>query len=323
MRCVLIHNPVSGRNRHLHKATLSEISIALSNLGHSVEVIPTTAPGSAKLQTCNAVRAGADIVFACGGDGTINEVLQGLVSEGSQPSSTLGIIPLGSANALARHLHLSLDPVQAVLQQMSGVPHTIPVGKITYADQSRYFAVMAGAGPDGALAYHLLTTHKSRLGRIAYSLHAARLFATHTFLPFEVAFTLSASNIVQTRQAVSVMAARVSDLGGLFSRLTSRNASLDDPHLRLSILRGPAAFSLPLWFVLGWLQLNGINPFLEFIDVTSFACRPTAHSAAHFEADGECLGRIPMHVSIVPNALRILLPTNELHPTHGRNIGCG
>lgn len=309
MRCVLIVNPASGRNRHLREETLRQIAAALSNLGHSVKIAPTTASGSATLQTRQAIHDGAEIVFACGGDGTIHEVLQALVSEDAPPACALGIIPLGSANALARHLHLSLAPLQAALQQIHGAAHTIPVGKLVYADQVRYFTVMAGAGPDGALAYSLLTAHKSSLGRLAYYMRAARLFATRSFRPFEVEFTRTASSLAQTQQAVSVIATRVHNLGGLFSRLTHGQASVHGDRLHLHILRGPALLSLPLWFVLGWLNLNRVNPFLTFAGVTGFACRPSNYPAAHFQADGECLGRIPMQVSIVSNALRILLPS--------------
>jgi diacylglycerol kinase (ATP) len=309
VRCVLIYNPSAGRNRHLREDTLRQISDALLGLGHSVELTPTTAPGSATLQACDAVRAGADVVFACGGDGTVHEVLQGLVSENGDATGILGVIPFGSANALARHLHISLDPLQAALQEINGMPHEIPVGKLAYRDQIRYFAVMAGAGPDGALVYELLASQKSNLGRLAYYLHAARLFATRRFRPFEVEFTAVATNTRHAQQAVSIMTARVDDLGGLFSKLTGGHASIDDAHLQLLILRGPAVLSLPLWFVLGWLNLNRINPYLTSVGVTGFLCRPSSHPSSHFQADGEWLGRIPMQVSIVPNALRILLPS--------------
>lgn len=268
----------------------------------------TTAPGSATLQAREAVRGGAEIVFACGGDGTIHEVLQGLVSETGEPSAALGVIPLGSANALARHLRLSLDPLKAALQQVDASPRTIPVGKVEYGGQVRYFTVMAGAGPDGALVYDSLSAHKSDLGRLAYYLRAARLFATRRFDPFEVEYADAASGASIAQRAVSAMAVRVDDLGGLFSRLTGRGAGVQDTHLQLLILSAPAWFSLPLWFLSGWLGLNSVNRFLHCVKTDSFACRPLSVPFPHFEADGEWLGRIPMQVSLVQNGLRVLLP---------------
>ncbi|MDR3774870.1 MAG: diacylglycerol kinase family protein [Terracidiphilus sp.] len=308
MRCVLLYNPASGRQRHRHAEQIRRTADALSALGHQVELTSTTAPGSATLQTQGAVRGGAEVIFACGGDGTIHEVLQGLVSETGEPSAALGIIPLGSANALARHLRLSLDPVQAALAQINCASRTIPVGKVEYVGRVRYFTVMAGAGPDGALVYDLLSAHKTTMGRWEYYLRAARLFATRRFEPFEVECADAASGDQVTRKAVSAMAVRVGDLGGLFSRLAGGGAGVEDAQLQLLILSGPAWLSLPLWFVCGWLGLNGVNRFLRCVKTESFACRPVGVPSPHFEADGEWLGRIPMRVSVVRDAVRILMP---------------
>ena len=319
MRCTLIYNPASGRKRKLRADQLSQVAEALSSIGHTVEFIATAAPGSAAVQARDAARSGAEIVFACGGDGTIHEVLQGLVSETGEATAALGIIPLGSANALARHMRLSLDPLKAALKGIRGSPLYVPVGKLEYGDQLRYFIVMAGAGPDGVLVYDLLTDQKSSLGRLAYCLHAARLFTTHRFRPFEIEYTDEVTGQARTQKAVGAMTVRVESLGGLFGKLADHNASIMDAHLRLLIMSPPAALSLPLWFVTGWLNLHGLNPLLRSVDVTVFSCRPLVGPAPHFQADGEWLGRIPMRVSIVPNALRLLLPLQEQFPGKHRN----
>src|SRR5208282_3007550 len=130
--------------------------------------IVTTGPGSAGGQARDAVRNGVEVVFACGGDGTVHEVLQGLVADRGNPRAALGIVPMGSANALARHLGISFDAERAVEEQALGERRRISVGRIEIGDQVRYFAVMAGAGPDGALVYELHSAEKSRWGRLAY-----------------------------------------------------------------------------------------------------------------------------------------------------------
>jgi len=221
---VLLYNPVSGRNRACRAEQLNRVAEALSALGHFVEMTDTKAAGTAGAQARKAAQAGADIVFACGGDGTVHEVIQGLVNESAEPAAALGILPLGSANALARHLGLSLDPAEAALQQIRGKVQTIPAGKVEYGGDARYFLVMAGVGPDAALVYKLLTGHKSGLGRWAYYIQAARLFATRRFRTFELQFTETGTSKTVKRLAVCVMAVRVGDLGGLFSRLVNRNA---------------------------------------------------------------------------------------------------
>lgn len=311
MHCVLIYNPVSGRKRLRRAAQIRDVSNVLIALGHRVDSIATLAPGSAITQARDAAANGAEIIFACGGDGTVHEVIQGLVSESGPPDSVLGVIPLGSANALARHMHLSLDPKTAALQQIRGTVHTLPIGKVAFGDRTRYFAVMAGAGADGALTYEVLGADKSRLGRLAYYFHAARIFLTRRFYPFEIEYIEAESKKVEIRQAVSVMAIRVDDLGGLFSRLAARQASIHDAHLRLLILGPPAAISLPLWFLSGWLNLHSFNPFLHFVDVSGFYCGRGPEVAPHIQADGEWIGHAPMQVSLVPSALRLLVPSRD------------
>ncbi len=75
-------------------------------------------------------------------------------------AAALGVVPLGTANVLARNLGLSLDPVKALQQQLSFAPRAISAGEARYAtkdgEAKRYFTVMAGAGPDGALVYRRL-----------------------------------------------------------------------------------------------------------------------------------------------------------------------
>jgi diacylglycerol kinase (ATP) len=311
VRCVLIQNPASGKNRHLREEQLRKILETLSERGYSAEVWATTGPGSATMQARKAAASGADIVFACGGDGTVNEIVQGLVSETREPATALGILPLGSANALARHLCVSMNPSIAVLQQIDSETRVVSVGKVVQNDQPRYFTIMAGAGPDGALASKVSGAHKSSLGRLAYYLHAGQLFFTQRFHPFEVRCGGTSSDGFATHRAVAVMAARIGNLGGLFSKLTDRQASIDDDHLRVLIVAPPAAISLPLWFILGWLNLHRLNPLVSFLDVTEFSCCDHAGVFTHVQVDGEWAGYAPMQVSIVHRALRLCVPLQK------------
>jgi diacylglycerol kinase (ATP) len=312
MRCTLIYNPAAGRSRQRRNEQLRLVQEALSARGHVVNLIATKAPGSAMAQAREAAES-ADIVFACGGDGTVHEVLQGLVSERGNPTVCLGIVPIGSANALARHLLLSLDPLTAALQQVEGETVAVPAGRLVHNNEHRYFAVMAGAGPDGTLAYEVLAAHKSNLGRLAYYMHAARLFMTRRFRPYDIRYCEAGSDKVQTRKAVSIMAIRIADMGGLFRGLASRKASIYDPYLHLLVLAPPAAISLPLWFLSGWLNLHWLNPYLRFIDVSE-ASSDTKTTDLHIQVDGEWLGRGAMSLSLIPNALLLRVPSTSLRP---------
>jgi diacylglycerol kinase family enzyme len=321
MRCALIYNPAAGTRREQRIDEVERAAARLRSLGHEALVIATIGPGSAGGQARDAVREGAEVVFACGGDGTVNEVLQGLVADTGNPraaldtvlGAALGIIPLGSANALARQLRIPLDAERAVEEQIRGEWMTISVGKLEIGGQVQHFAVMVGAGPDGALVYELHSAGKSRMGRLAYALHAARIFAARRFSRFAIEYT-EMDGTVRTLDVVSVMAARVDCLGGLFTGLVERGDAMDKQSLRLSLLRPPGLISLPLWFLTGWLGLRRVNPFLVEARAREFACRPVSDgggpcdSDVHCEADGEWLGRIPMRVSVTPDALTVLAP---------------
>lgn len=301
MRALILFNPYAGAT--LRGDLLENVAQVMRARGHTVQVQPTVSQGSGGYQAQQAILAGFDTIFACGGDGTIHDVLQGMVD---QPA-TLGIIPLGTANALARHIGLSLDPLQAALQQLDFVPQLLPLGKIEMDGTTpRYFAVMAGAGADGALVYRMLASAKQHLGRTAYYLRAARLFATHRFPVFSVDYTALGSSHVRHCKAVSVMALRVGDLGGIFSPLATGGA-IHDAHLQLVIIKPHAWLSLPLWFVGGYSGLQRWNPLLETVNVSEFTVA-SLRSAINLQADGEWIGKAPMRVSIAPNALRLLLP---------------
>jgi diacylglycerol kinase family enzyme len=165
---------------------------------------------------------------------------------------------------------------------------------------------MAGAGPDGALVYRMTHADKERLGRLAYYIRAATLFATHPFEWFNLEFVETGSRQRQTMRAVAVMAARVSDLGGLFRKLVG-DGQVHHAHLQLIAIRPPAWLSLPAWFALSWLGLSRYNPMMRTMNVDEFDCIPIGKSRVHIQADGEWLGNAPMRVTLVPNAIRLLM----------------
>jgi YegS/Rv2252/BmrU family lipid kinase len=308
-RAALIVNAAAGRRKNL-QALVPQLVQVLEQRGVRVDVVTTTAAGEAQAIASSAATNRCDLVFACGGDGTVHEVLQGLVGT----AAALGVVPLGTANVLARNLGLSLDPVKALQQQLSFVPRAISAGEVSYAtndgEAKRYFTVMAGAGPDGALVYRALAGRRSRLGRGVYYTHAVRLFLTRRFPAFRVEYRRSDSGEWEERLGVSVMCARVANLGGVFSRLAPGGSLLDDD-LELVVVRPPAGISLPAWFALSSVGLHR-NPWIETVRVTEFRCVPLATAQRiHTEVDGEWIGYLPMSVRLIPQAVWMLMP-NEI-----------
>ena len=304
-RVLLLFNPAAGKRRGERLRVIETMERALRGRGLDVRSVATAGPGTAAAQAAAACADGVDIVFACGGDGTVHEVIQGMAF---QARAALGVVPLGSANALARHLGLSLDPVRAALQQVESPGRMIPLGMVTYqsgcGEASRYFVVMAGAGPDGALMYKMLGSGKGPLGRAMYYVRSVELFFRRRFSPFTV------TTPAGYRRAVSAMAVRVADLGGLFSPLI-RGADFEDAQLQLTTIAGPAGVSLPAWFALSWARLHRHNRYVRTDQVESFTCSVGESDAVQVQADGEHLGHTPMAVVLVPGALRLLMSSSQ------------
>src|SRR5215467_8025793 len=114
-RAALFYNPLSGRRKKYRPQDVEATASVLRNAGVEVDVAPTRAASDAAAQVRMAVRDGFDTIVACGGDGTIHDVLQGLAGK----DAALGIIPLGTANALAHDLRLPLTPQGAAKALLS------------------------------------------------------------------------------------------------------------------------------------------------------------------------------------------------------------
>ena len=296
----LIVNPVARQARRF-EAQLPAIKLLLRQNGFSVNVFRTTsAPESARVLAAAAAGV-STLVLACGGDGTVHGVVQGI----ARTAAILGIVPLGTANALARNLGLPMQPLAAVASLMTYKPQRIPLGQITTAKGTRWFAVMAGCGPDGMLVDELSRAGgqrmKARFGRAAYYAHAARLFFRRRWLQFPAKFKLSDSDPWTSAHVVAVMVSRVADLGGVFSATTPL-AQMADNRLHLQLVRGPGWISLPAWMMCARLGLP--NPWLTTVDCAEVEC--DGHGV-YAQADAEGMGSLPMRLRVVPNALSVLM----------------
>ncbi len=187
-KAFLIYNPASGRRRAKRALHISHIVDVLRKAGVQVEACATTHAGSATQQAHEAVVAGFDTVVACGGDGTANEVLNGLMQTSADVA--LGLLPLGSGNLLASDLGLPADPVAAAHKLLGYQPRAFRPGVVSSqgkgGPQKRYFLVAAGVGADAQLMYRTNVEAKERWGRNAYFLEMARMALHGRYPMFQV-----------------------------------------------------------------------------------------------------------------------------------------
>ena len=311
-KAALLYNPLSGRRRGRRQQDVEIALGVLRDAGIEVSVAATRSAKDATEQTRQAVAESCEAVFACGGDGTVHDVLQGLVGT----SIALGIIPLGTGNALAHDLRLPLSPADAARTLLTATPRRIAVGQVTYQDfsgeqGSKYFTVALGIGVDAHLFYKLNPLMKLRLGMGAYYAQATRLWLTHKMDYFTV--ELPHKDPRQTRQTEvsQLLAVRIRDFGGPLHELAP-GASLERDDLRLVLFHTRSRFAYVRYVMQGFLGMNRKVKGIELVDSAEAICRPLANDQEStrilVQADGELLGTLPAEISMVPNAVTLLVP---------------
>jgi len=314
-KAALLYNPHSGRRRKQRVQDVEAAASVLRAAGIELDISPTRAASDAGAQVRMAIRDGFDTIIACGGDGTIHDVLQGLTGK----DAALGVIPLGTANAFAHDLRLPMSPEGAARALLAGVPKRFAVGRIDYRDFNslpafRYFTVAAGVGVDAHLFYNLNRLIKDRMGMLAYYKKATHLWLTHRMRYFEAEFALNGSAPIHEKRLSEMLAVRINYFGGVLRELAP-GASLARNDMRLVLCRtGNRAMYLAYVFR-GMLGMSSGVPGIELAYADSVTCRSVPGEKPekiYVEADGELLGRLPMTLSIVPDAMTVLVPAG--HP---------
>jgi diacylglycerol kinase (ATP) len=306
----LIYNPASGQYSARRTAAIQDALDVLRSAGVETEEFQTDSAGGGTTCAQKAIDANCDAVVACGGDGTVHEVVQSLVGT----NVALGVIPLGTANALASDLGLLGSPVKVTRALLSCQPVRVPVGRIHYRDSagnddSRYFIVAAGVGADALLMSRMDAGLKRRLGYVLYLLEAFRIWATDPFPLFQAAFTKNGHDAAREAEISQLLAVRVRSFGGVLRQLAP-GSTLHSGNLNLLAFKTRNRLRY-LSFLLA--VLAGRHTFLgeiELWNATSVECRPRNGSSNKIfvEADGEVLGSLPMRMEVVPDALTLLIP---------------
>ena len=311
-RVALIYNPASGQRSRKHRAAIDKALAVLRDAGIEAEALETLAPGSAGIQVEEAMRRGCDTIIACGGDGTVHEILQSLVGT----TVALGVVPLGTANAMAANLSLHTSPAKAVCKMLAALPVRFSVGLISYRDdsgatRSRYFTVAAGVGADALFISRLNPALKRRLGYLLYIIEGFRVWATHSFPLFEAVFVEPASPQPRVEIISQLLAVRIRNFGGVLNNFIP-GATLHNDALRLVAFKTRSRlryFRFLLGALFGRASFTGK---IEVLDAVSVVCRPRDDSSPRgfAEADGEFLGHLPVRIEIVPQAVYLLIPPN-------------
>ena len=290
-RLAAIYNPQSGGGGYRRDAPL--IFDALRGLGYEVEELPTQQPGDASRLAREAVAAGFDLVTVVGGDGTVNEAINGLAG-GDTP---LAIIPTGTVNVLAMELGIPLDPPDAVKLLEHGTVSWIDLGLAG----DRYFGLMAGVGMDAAVIASLNPVLKKALKEAAFAVQGLATYITHDDPLIRV---VSEERTVEGYFAVF---GNSSNYGGAFG--ITPLADMRDGLLDVCVLKD-RSFVSTLWYWTAALLNSHIkHPKVEYFRTESASIEVVeGGKEVLVQTDGEVAGRLPMRCSVVPRALRVLVP---------------
>lgn len=302
----LIYNPVAGRRPARRQQEIAAAVEALRSAGIAARIAKTTGPGSATELAREAVRAGDELVIACGGDGTINEAINGMYP-GNSP---FAILPGGTANIVANELRLPKDPVRAAQELAAWHPRRIALGLArdfeslgSTAAAHRYFLSVAGIGFDAYVIHKLAFRFKMSLGVAAYILEGLRQVRHYRFP--SLVCNVDGCQLGATFALIQ----RTSLYAGWFR--TAPRQSITNSHFGLSLYpsRRRARYLIYAFGILTQRRPRDVN----HMESRQLEFEPEIPGTEiFFELDGELAGKLPAKFEIVPDALTLLMPPLSL-----------
>jgi YegS/Rv2252/BmrU family lipid kinase len=262
----------------------------------------TTAPGDARRLAATAVAEGFDLIVAAGGDGTVNEALNGIGdADNGFKRTRLGVLPLGTVNVFARELRIPLRLEEAWAVLRAGRETRIDLGRVAFQENGtpthRYFVQLAGAGLDARAVELVSWKLKTHGGPLAYVVAGFRALAEA-----QPRITVWADG----KKAVGnlVLFGNGKLYGGPFSLFPA--ASLKDGRLDACVFPRVSLPSL-VRLVPGLLLRRRLSEKLVR-RLSARTLEVTSESPTAFELDGEWAGNLPASFSVEPDKLRVVAP---------------
>ena len=298
-RAVIVLNPAGGHGRAGRQRPELEWLLKAASARQPSEdrleweIVQTTAPGAASGIAARCAAEGADIVAAAGGDGTLNEVLNGLI--GSR--ATLALLPLGTGNDFSRTVGLYGSLKCAVDTLFTGTPRPIDVGRIA----ERYFLNVAGCGFDAVVAERANTGPRWLTGAPAY------IYAVlQTLTRFRAAeFRLTIDGIERTQRAMMCSIANAQTYGG--GMRIAPTARLDDGLFDLCILAEAGTLEFVQAFPRVFQGTHTTHPKITMLQARHVRIESTP--TLPLLIDGEVIGTTPAEFTLLPSAIEFLFPS--------------
>jgi YegS/Rv2252/BmrU family lipid kinase len=283
----VIANPAARR------ASKKKIDRAVSLLkaeGFEVNVLFTEKGGDAEVYARQLVSENPHFVLAAGGDGTFNEVINGLAGT----DVPMAILPLGTTNVLAKELSIPEDVEEAINRALRGKPQKVSLGKITFSQGVRYFCLMAGIGYDGQTVNNVNKRIKKYSGKGAYILSGVKTLLS--WKPELLTIDIDGKRY----HGYSLIVSNSSKYAGNFR--VAPDASLKEPLLHVFLMHGNKRLDI-VKYTLGILS----GRHLKLKNITYIKAKDIeVKGTAHVQVDGDYLGKTPASLTVVPDAVKLI-----------------
>lgn len=293
VRLRIIHNPTAGGARWRRYGDVLE---RLDRAGAHVEELATGRRGDAEAYAATLGRHDCDRVVVAGGDGTINEAINGLVAnQAGGRTLPLAILPLGTANVLAEEIGLSTRAEAVARYILEGVARPVSLGEAN----GRAFCLMAGVGFDAHVVARVDGGRlKKRIGKLAYVWQTLRQLAVYDFPHYRVVIDDAVFG------AASAVACNAHFYGGRY--VLAPDALLDEPDLEVCLFEKPGRLHAAKYAL---AMLLGLLPRLsDYRIVTGRQIAIQGPTEDPIQGDGDIIASLPAAIRVLPDALNLVFP---------------
>ena len=291
-RALVIVNPRAGTRKS--RRDMFEIVDRLSQEGYSVAAQTTTKSGDAT-EFVEKYGENQDLIVCCGGDGTLNEVINGLVNK--KLTAPLGYVPAGTTNDFARTLQLPKKAEKSMDRILSGYPHSYDMGSFN----GRKFTYIASLGAFTKVSYSTPQKIKNVLGHTAYLLEGVKEIGS--LAPFKATFI--ANDEVYDGEFIFGAVSNSTSIAGLF-KLNKLDVRLDDGEFELILIRNPKNMADLSGILQGIVQGRYDPRYVVFTHAKEIEFR--SERPLPWTLDGESGGEhTEVKISILRHAIKIIM----------------
>ncbi len=291
-RALVILNPTAGMKKA--KKIMFDIVDHLSQAGYQVSAQTTGKSGDGTVFV-KEYGKGKDLIVCCGGDGTLNEVINGMLEIGSE--AALGYIPAGTTNDFARTLQLPKRPIRCIERILAGSPRALDIGSFN----GRNFTYIASLGAFTKISYSTPQKLKNVFGHSAYLMEGVKEIGNIS--PFEAEIEVNGETI--SGEFVFGSVSNSTSVAGLF-KLNQLDVRLDDGELELMLIRNPKTPADLIQILHGLVQCSYDPRYVVFKHTEEVRIKTAAPLA--WTLDGERGGEVTeAHIKVQPGAIDLLM----------------